>query len=57
MNATFSAGAAVALLPRFTPADALYLIEQARVSVLAAVPSMYLALADVLESNPEAQCA
>lgn len=53
MNATFSAGAAVALLPRFTPADALYLIEQARVSVLAAVPSMYLALADVLESNPE----
>lgn len=52
MNAVFSTGASIALLPRFTPAAALNLIQRARVSILAAVPSMYLALATELENNP-----
>ena len=53
MNAAFAASATVALLPRFTPDGALNLIERARVSVLAAVPSMYVSLAAALEAEPE----
>ena len=48
MNAAFAACATVALLPRFTPDHALSLIEAARVSVLAAVPSMYISLAAIM---------
>ncbi len=53
MNAAFAALATVALLPRFTPDGALNLIERAGVSVLAAVPSMYVSLAAALEAEPE----
>lgn len=53
MNAAFAASATVALLPRFTPDGALNLIECAGVSVLAAVPSMYVSLAAALEAEPE----
>lgn len=53
MNAAFAASATVALLPRFTPDGALNLIEHAGVSVLAAVPSMYVSLAAALEAEPE----
>lgn len=53
MNAAFAASATVALLPRFTPDGALNLIESAGVSVLAAVPSMYVSLAAALEAEPE----
>lgn len=53
MNAALCAGAAIALLPRFTPAGALSLIESARVNVLAAVPSMYVALAAALAVDPD----
>lgn len=53
MNAAFAASATVALLPRFTPNGALNLIERAGVSVLAAVPSMYVSLAAALEAEPE----
>ena len=54
MNAVFAVGATTALLPRFVPADALELLANARVSVLAAVPTMYLALITALEQNPDA---
>lgn len=53
MNAAFAASATVALLPRFTPDGALNLIESAGVSVLAAVPSMYVSLAAAMEAEPE----
>jgi len=53
MNAAFAASAKVALLPRFTPDGALHLMEHAGVSVLAAVPSMYVSLAAALEAEPE----
>ena len=53
MNAAFAASAKVALLPRFTPDGALNLMEHAGVSVLAAVPSMYVSLAAALEAEPE----
>ena len=56
MNAAFAACATVALLPRFTPDHALSLIEAARVSVLAAVPSMYISLAALIAEQPE-RCA
>lgn len=53
MNAAFAASATMALLPRFTPDGALNLMEHAGVSVLAAVPSMYVSLAAALEAEPE----
>ena len=53
MNAAFAASATEALLPRFTPDGALNLMEHAGVSVLAAVPSMYVSLAAALEAEPE----
>lgn len=56
MNAAFAACATVALLPRFTPDHALSLIEAARVTVLAAVPSMYISLAALMAEQPE-RCA
>ncbi|MDO4917705.1 MAG: AMP-binding protein [Rothia sp. (in: high G+C Gram-positive bacteria)] len=51
MNAVFAAGATIALLARFTPESAAVLCESAQVSVLAAVPSMYTALASYCESR------
>jgi long-chain acyl-CoA synthetase len=44
LNATVAAGARLALLPRFAPADALELIERHRVTLFAGVPTMYAAL-------------
>lgn len=51
MNAVFAAGATVALLPRFTPDGAARLSRDARVTVFAAVPSMYSAVAAALETD------
>ncbi len=44
MNAMFSLGASIVLLPRFTPDDALQLIQDHRITVFAGVPTMYFAL-------------
>ena len=52
LNAACAAGSTIALLPRFTPEEAIKLIDQADVTVLAAVPSMYVALIAALEENP-----
>ncbi|WP_346845128.1 AMP-binding protein [uncultured Rothia sp.] len=51
MNAVFAAGASVALLPRFKPDDAATLCAKVGVTVLAAVPSMYSALAAFCETR------
>lgn len=51
MNAVFAAGASIALLPRFTPDAAAELCEQKGVTVFAAVPSMYSALAAYCETR------
>ena len=44
LNATISAGACLALLPRFDAAKALGLLESERVTVFEGVPTMYSAL-------------
>ena len=43
-NASIAAGAMFTLLPRFTPEDALGILERDRVTVFAGVPTMYFAL-------------
>ncbi len=43
-NATIAIGATFTLLPRFTPEDALAIMERDRVSLFAGVPTMYFAL-------------
>lgn len=52
LNAAFAAGATVALLPRFSPDAAVQLCADANVTIIAAVPSMYTAIAAYLEKNP-----
>src|SRR6202008_647234 len=44
LNAAIGAGAALALLPRFTPEAALTTLERDRVTVFEGVPTMYGAL-------------
>ncbi len=44
MNAAIAQGASFVLLPRFTPADALGLIQRHRVTFFAGVPTMYFAI-------------
>ncbi|MEX1023129.1 MAG: long-chain fatty acid--CoA ligase [Dehalococcoidia bacterium] len=44
MNAAIATGATFVLLPRFTPADALGLIQQHQVTFFAGVPTMYFAI-------------
>ena len=44
LNATITAGAALALIPRFAPDDVLATIERDRVTVFEGVPTMYVAL-------------
>lgn len=51
MNAVFAAGATIALLPRFTPQAAAQLCAVAGVTVLAAVPTMYSAVASYLATD------
>lgn len=43
-NATIAVGGTFTLLPRFTPEDALRIIERDRVTLFAGVPTMYFAL-------------
>ncbi len=43
-NATISAGAGFTLLPRFTPEDALTILQRDKVTIFAGVPTMYFAL-------------
>jgi long-chain acyl-CoA synthetase len=43
-NATISLGGSITLLPRFTPEDALALIQRDRVTIFAGVPTMYFAI-------------
>ncbi|WP_421083403.1 AMP-binding protein [Rothia nasimurium] len=52
MNAVVAAGASIALLPRFTPGGAAQLCASAGVTVFAAVPTMYSALASYLATDP-----
>ncbi|WP_182376001.1 long-chain fatty acid--CoA ligase [Nocardioides sp. WS12] len=51
MNAGFSMGATLVLLPRFDPAAALELMARHRVSVFAGVPTMYWALLTAADSG------
>jgi long-chain acyl-CoA synthetase len=51
LNAAVLAGACVTLLPRFDPAQALQMIADHRVTVFAAVPTMYAALLAVPDRN------
>lgn len=51
MNAGFSMGAALVLLPRFDPTTALELIARHRVTVFAGVPTMYWALLAAADSK------
>ncbi|WP_406497271.1 long-chain fatty acid--CoA ligase [Streptomyces sp. NBC_01604] len=44
MNAGFAVGSTLVLLPRFTPADTLALMERENITVFAGVPTMYWAL-------------
>jgi long-chain acyl-CoA synthetase len=44
MNATLRSGAALTLLPRFDPAEALSIMERDRVTVFQGVPTMYAAM-------------
>ena len=44
LNLAVATGASLALLPRFTPSDALDLVERRRVTVFEGVPTMYAAL-------------
>lgn len=44
MNACFMAGAAITLLPRFTPDAALAIMQRDNVTIFAGVPTMYWAL-------------
>lgn len=44
MNACFMAGAAITLLPRFTPDAALGIMQRDNVTIFAGVPTMYWAL-------------
>jgi len=43
-NVSIAAGGTITMLPRFTAADALQIMERDRVSVFAGVPTMYFAL-------------
>jgi long-chain acyl-CoA synthetase len=43
-NASIVAGGTITMLPRFTPEDALQIMERDRVSIFAGVPTMYFAL-------------
>ena len=45
LNAVLASGAAVSLVPRFDPVRALEIVARDRVTVLAGVPTMYVALA------------
>jgi long-chain acyl-CoA synthetase len=44
MNATLRSGAALTLMPRFDPAEALSIMERDRVTVFLGVPTMYAAM-------------
>ena len=52
LNATMSSGATLALLPRFTPGDALKTIATARVTVFQGVPTMYAAMLAAAADTP-----
>ncbi len=43
-NASIVAGATITMLPRFTPEDALQIMERDRVTIFAGVPTMFFAL-------------
>ncbi len=43
-NATIAMGASFSLLPRFTPQEALEIIERDRITLFAGVPTMYFAI-------------
>ena len=49
------AGARVTTMPRFNPARALEIIVQDRVTMFVGVPSMYIAMMDVLEHQRESR--
>jgi long-chain acyl-CoA synthetase len=52
MNAAFAAGATLALMARFDPANAIETIRRDRVSVFEGVPTMYSALLGVADRFP-----
>ena len=51
MNAGFYTGSTLVLLPRFTPVEALQLMQQHQVTVFAGVPTMYWAMLGVDEQQ------
>ncbi len=52
MNATFRAGAALVLTPRFTGPDALELLMKEDITVFMGVPTMYHALTEAAAADP-----
>lgn len=50
-NATIAAGGTFTLLPRFTPEDALRIVERDRVTLFAGVPTMYFALLQTADAE------
>jgi long-chain acyl-CoA synthetase len=50
-NAVLGAGGTIVLLPRFTPADALALMQKHSVTLFAGVPTMYFALLHYPEAS------
>lgn len=52
LNASFRAGASIVLMPRFEPAECLDLMVKEGVTILAAVPTMYIGLLSAAASNP-----
>ncbi|MCC3765639.1 long-chain fatty acid--CoA ligase [Glycomyces sp. TRM65418] len=53
LNAGFRRGAAIILLPRFDPDEALALLVRHRATVFAAVPTNYAALVEAAERAPD----
>jgi long-chain acyl-CoA synthetase len=55
MNAGFSSGATLVLLPRFEPAAAVRLLEQENVTFFAGVPTMYWGLLNALTEGVDVE--
>src|SRR5690606_23253666 len=57
LNTAFRRGAAILLLPRFEPAEALTLMERHGATVFTAVPTMYVGLLAAAAQDPARPCA
>ena len=53
LNGGFRVGATIALVPRFEPASALELLVSEKVTILAGVPTMFIALLEAAKTNSD----